>query len=112
MSWKDISMKVLIIAPGESLDYVFDWAPHTNGRPGALTDWLAEGDSIASADIDAETGPTVSAGALVDSNTGVRITISDISAAMLGREYTIDCQITTDNGLVATRRLIVRVLIK
>ena len=93
--------------PAEVLDYVFDWAPLTNGRPGALSNWLASGETIASRTITAGAGITVGTSTITDGNTSVTVWLSGGTA---GANYLVTCNIVTSASRTGERsaRLLVR----
>lgn len=76
--------------PDEVLDYVFDFAPLTNGR--GDTDWLASGETIASKTITADTGITVDSSAITDSSTSVTVWLS---GGTVGQRYKVSCRAVT-----------------
>ena len=88
--------------PSEVLDYVFDWAPLTNGRTGAISDWLTSGETIVSRTITAETGITVDSSSITDSNTSVTVWLSGGTA---GENYIVTCTIVTSAGRTAERSI-------
>jgi len=92
--------------PNEGLDYVFDFAPLTNGREGAESDWLASGETISTRTITAETGITVDSSSITDTNTSVTVWLS---GGTVGQEYAVDCRITTSASRTAERRMVVTV---
>lgn len=93
--------------PSAVLDYVFDWAPLTNGRAGATSDWLASGETISSKTVTAESGITVDSSSITDSSTSVTVWLSSGTA---GSNYLVTCRIVTSGGRTDERsiRLLVR----
>lgn len=81
--------------PDAVIDYLFDFAPLTNGRDPSGTDWLGSGETIDSFVIEADPGITVDSSALTDSNRSVRVWLS---GGTDGRDYTITCRATTNAG--------------
>lgn len=83
--------------PDAVLDYIFDWAPATNGRNSRLEDWLdvANGETISSHSVSADTGITVDSDSRIDSDTAVVVWLS--GGAEHAR-YKVTCQITTNQG--------------
>ena len=79
--------------PDATLDYVFDW-----------TDWLADGETIASHDIDTPTGITNEQ----DSELNGLITVW-LSGGTAGSEYVVGCEITTSVGRVDERSIRLKV---
>ena len=80
--------------PDAVLDYVFDWAPLTNGTAGA-TDWLAASETIVSTVITPETGITEDSNSITDSSTTVTVWLSGGTA---GTDYNVACAIVTSDG--------------
>lgn len=83
-------------APGEDLDYAFDWS-----------DWLPDGDAISSHDLDVETGLTL--GAHANTSDEVQLWLSGGTA---GNTYYVDCTVVTTGGRTGVRRLEVRVKVR
>lgn len=79
--------------PQSTLDFAFDWKPLTNGQSGAVSDWLASGEGIASHTITAQAGMTVDASA--EANGIVTVWLSGGTS---NTDYLITCQITTDSS--------------
>jgi hypothetical protein len=76
----------MIVAPKDpdaEKDYRFKWA-----------DWLASGETIASAVITVESGLTLEATSIEDSSTSV---LGWFSGGTAGEKYQVTCQITTDS---------------
>jgi len=86
--------------PGETLQFDFDFAPLTNSREGAKSDWLASGETITGATVIADSGVTVE-GYGIDT-TGTYVTCR-LSGGTAGNSYTITCTITTDGPQTAVR---------
>lgn len=97
--------------PNATIDYLFDFAPNTNGRDTNGTDWLSSGESIASHTIVSDAGITVDSSVLADSNRSVRVWLSGGTA---GNSYNVTCRITTDTvpARVEDRSIVVEVLEK
>ncbi|MGB0511476.1 MAG: hypothetical protein ACPGGB_11195 [Flavobacteriales bacterium] len=81
--------------PDSVIDYLFDFAPLTNGRDPNGSDWLSSGESIASHVIEADSGITVDSSVAADSNRSVRVWLS---GGTVGETYTVTCRITTDTS--------------
>ena len=81
--------------PGETLQYTFDFAPATNDRAGAKTDWLATGETITAATVTADSGVVIEAYEI--DSTGTYVTCR-ISGGTAGNSYTITCSCTTDGS--------------
>jgi hypothetical protein len=64
----------------ERLFFVADWAPFTNGREGASSNWLGAGETIASIVSITATNITVAAQAITDVNTSVTISVRNAAA--------------------------------
>lgn len=90
--------------PAGVLDYVFDFAPLTNGR--GDTDWLASGDTISSKTVTAETGLTVDSSSITDSGTSVTAWLSGGTA---GSVYRVTCQIVTAGGRTDERSIAIKI---
>lgn len=76
------------------LDYLFDWAPLTNGN-GGVSDWLCSGEEISSYTITADSGITVDSSQLANSNTSVQVWLS---GGTIGQSYSVTCDIETNNA--------------
>ena len=92
--------------PAAVLDYVFDWAPLTNDRLRARSDWLEAGETIASHTITADSGLTVDSSGETDAATSVTAWLSGGTA---GRDYKVVCQIVTSEDRTDERTLTVKV---
>lgn len=94
--------------PDAVLDYVFDWAPQTNGREGADSDWLAadSGETITSYVMTVETGLIKDSDSLTDDDTSVTVWLS---GGAEGQDYSVACKITTSAGRTDERTAIFRV---
>lgn len=98
--------------PNDTLDYRFDFAPLTNSRPDAVSDWLASGETIssitsltvASTLISGDTfeieASSPAAPAITDTSTSVTFWCS---GGVAGRRYTITCRITTSAGRIVEK---------
>ena len=84
----------------ETLQFDFDFAPDTNNREDARTDWLASGETISSAVVTADSGVVVE-GYGIDS-TGTFVTCR-LSGGVAGSSYTITCTIVTTGSQTAVR---------
>jgi hypothetical protein len=89
---KEIEFPKFVKDPEAVLDYAFDWKPYTNGREGAISDWLEDGETIQSHVITVSKGLTVEASA--EANGIVTVWISGGTS---GVEYTVSCHIVTDS---------------
>ena len=91
--------------PSAVLDYAFDWKPLTHGEPGATSDWLATGETIANYTITADTGITV------DSSTEAsgKVTVW-LSGGTAGINYKVACLITTSAGRTDERTIWIKVV--
>lgn len=78
--------------PNAVLDYKTDWAPLTNARTGAASDWLASGETITGKTVTADSGITVDSSSITDTGTSVTVWISGGTA---GSEYDIGVRVTT-----------------
>jgi len=90
--------------PDAVLDFTFDFAPLTNGREGAGSDWLdtANSEVISTHTITAETGITVDSSSQTDTNTSVTVWLSGGTA---GTTYTVACKIVTDASRTEERSI-------
>lgn len=93
--------------PDEILDYVFDFAPNTNGRSGASTDYLDSGETISSHSVTVPAGATLDSSAAILTNTAVR---AWISGGTPGTTYRVLCQVVTTDGRTAERSFNLRVV--
>lgn len=98
--------------PSAVLDYAFDWKPLTHGEPGATSDWLATGETIA---VDSETGEklitiTADTGITVDSSaeSDGKVTVW-LSGGTAGENYKVACLITTSAGRTDERTILIKV---
>ena len=98
--------------PSAVLDYAFDWKPLTHGEPGATSDWLATGETIA---VDSETGEKL---ITITADTGIAVdswTESDgkiivwLSGGTAGIDYKVACLITTTAGRTDERSVVIQV---
>jgi len=92
--------------PAAVLDYKFDWKAATNGSSGAVGDWLAAGETIATKTITATTGITIGTSAITDTNTSVTVWLSTGTA---GVDYTVTCQIVTSASRTDERSIVIQV---
>lgn len=90
--------------PSAVLDFRFDWAALTNGS--GDSDWLVSGETISSYAVTVEDGLTKDSDGKTDSDTSVTVWLSGGTA---GRDYTVSCEITTDQGRTDERSVEVRV---
>lgn len=93
--------------PDAELDYLFDWAAKRNNN--GLTNWLKEGESITSYTLTVPSGITKLAEALVYDNSAVQIWVSSGTDLI---DYTIKCDIITNQGRKDTRRIIIPVRLR
>ena len=91
--------------PSAVLDWAFDWKPLTHGAPGATSDWLATGETIANHTITADTGLKVDSSA---ENNG-KITVW-LSGGTAGQNYKVACKITTSAGRTDERTIWIKVV--
>lgn len=84
--------------PEAKLDYIFDWAPAKNNR--GLTDWLREGETIASHTVVVPEGIDKVSDSIIDDNTAVVVWIE---GGTTGESYLIRCSITTNQDREDTR---------
>lgn len=80
--------------PSGGLDYKFDWKPVTNGARGAIADWLAPGETIATYVITVPSGITLDSHSKTDSDTAVTMWLSGGTVPNL---YDTTCYIETDS---------------
>jgi len=88
--------------PDAVVDYLFDFAPLTNGRDLNGSDWLASGETISTHTIEATTGITVDSSSITDTNTSVTVWLSGGTA---GTTYTVTCRITTSASRTEDRSM-------
>lgn len=79
--------------PGENKDYDFDW-----------TDWMADGDFIASYTLSADDGITLGA----DSLTGSAVKVF-LSGGTHWQDYKVTCRITTVQGRIGESEITILV---
>jgi len=86
--------------PLEVLQYTFDFAPLTNSRAGADSDWLASGELITGATVTTTSGLTVDTYAI---DSGAQQVTCRLSGGTAGQSYWVTCEITTDGTQTARR---------
>ncbi len=101
-----MSFPTKIKDPDARLDYKFDWAPLTNNRKNALSDWLQTGETISSYAIGVDAGITVDSDSKDDSDTSVVVWLSGGDA---GVDYDVSCKITTSDGRIDERTMTIKV---
>ena len=95
--------------PSAILDYKFDWAPLTNGRSGATSDWLGSGETINSHTITISPSGGLAlnaASTLTDSDTSVTAWLKEGTAEV---EYSVVCHIVTTDGRTDERTMRIKV---
>lgn len=93
--------------PSAILDFKFDWAPLTNNRDGATSDWLGPTETIISFTITiSPVGLTEDSSSRTDSNTSVTVWLS---SGTDGIEYEVTCQIVTSEGRTDERTMRIKV---
>lgn len=92
--------------PDEVLDYIVDFAPLTNSRYGAASDWLLPGETLSSHAVSATTGITIDADSLTATDTAVLVWLS---GGTLYQQYDIDCIATTSANRTVSRSFRVKV---
>ena len=97
-------MSMIIKDKDATLDFCFDWKPLTNGQPGAKSDWLQAGETIAAYSVTVPTGLTKGA---VSQSSG-KVTVW-LSAGTAGTYYTVTCSITTSGGRTDNRSITIYV---
>lgn len=98
--------------PGDILDYVFDFAPLTNGRVGADSDFLESGETIDTFTVAVDAGIAKDSDSKTNTNTSITVVLSDGTA---GEKYRVNCEIVTQGGsLVRTvqRSMMIKVVQK
>lgn len=82
--------------PAAVLDYKYDWAPLTNGRAGATSDWLAAGETILShvIAITPVTASPLTKDSSSETNANTSVTVW-LSGGLAGTEYKVACRIVT-----------------
>ena len=92
--------------PNDVLDYKFDFAPLTNAVDGALSNWLAAGETISTKTVTADTGITIDSSSITDTNTSVTVWLSGGTAYT---DYTITCKIVTSASRTVEKSILVEV---
>lgn len=95
--------------PDAVLDYKVDLAPLTNGRADAVSDWLAAGETIATATVTSDTGITIDSSSITDSSTTVTIWLS---GGTIYENYDVQAEITTSSTPARTTIQIFRVKVR
>lgn len=92
--------------PDAILDYKFDWAALTNGS--GSSDWLDtdNGETIDSHTIIADTGITVDSSSVTDSNTSVKVWLSD---GTVSNYYGVTCRIVTSASRTDDRTMKIKI---
>lgn len=88
-------MQEFVKDPSAVLDYQFDWSS-----------WLADGETIVSATVTAPTGLTKPFSDVVTSTT----VTGWIAGGVLDALYYVVCQVTTNQGRVDERSIILRIM--
>lgn len=89
------------------LDFKFDFAPLTNGREGADSDWLGSGETISTHTVTVDTGITKDSDSITDSNTSVTVWLS---GGTVGQKYRVNCKIVTSDGREEERSMMIKVV--
>lgn len=85
--------------PDAVLDYMVDFAPETNGRICAESDWLQAGETILSHTVTADSGITVDSSSLTDSATSVTVWLSGGTLGVDSTQvYSVMVHIVTSAG--------------
>ena len=92
--------------PDETLDFIVDFAPLTNSRANAESDWLASGDTISSHVVTVASGLTLSTSTITNSSTSVTLWLT---GGTEGAKYPVEVDVTTAAGRVASRSFDVQV---
>ncbi len=87
-------MPTFVKDPDARLDYRFDWAPLTNGRQHAKSDWLEADETITTASVTADAGLTADDVSYDDGKT----VVAWLTGGVVGRSYNVRCHITTSKG--------------
>lgn len=95
--------------PSSNLDYKFDWAPVTNNAIGAVSDWLASGETITLKTVTVPAGITKVSDTLTDSDTSVTVRLS---GGTVPANYDIACYIETSAGNKETMTMTIRMVEK
>ncbi len=98
-------MALFVKDPDALLDYVFDWAPLTNNRLHAKSDWLEANETITAATVTADSGLTVSNVSFTDT-----AVVAWLSGGVAGESYTVRCRITTSAGRIDDRSVEVQIV--
>lgn len=95
----------MIKDPDAVLDFVWDWRQNTNRSTG--TDWLASGETIASATVSVVSGDVVvDSSGLTDSSSSVT---AWLSGGTDGTDAEVRCRIITSDSRTDDRTLILKV---
>lgn len=78
----------------EVLDYKFDWS-----------DWLAEGETVNTCTVAADTGLTVDSDSITDTNTTVTVWLS---GGVAGQKYKVTCTVVTSAARTGMRYMTIR----
>lgn len=92
--------------PDEELDYIVDFAPLTNSRDGAESDWLASGETLLSKTVTGMAGITIDSDAFIAANTAVVIWLS---GGNINFDYDIDVVAQTSGLRTVSRSFRVKV---
>lgn len=90
--------------PDDVMDYSYDFKPLTNGRAGAISDYLEEDETISSQTITAEAGITVDSDSEQDGNVTVWL-----SGGTAGQKYLVTCKIVTSKSRTKNKSIIIEV---
>jgi len=89
------------------LDFKFDFAPLTNGQIGADSNWLAPGETIATATVTVDTGIAKDSSSITDTATSVTVWLS---AGTAGQKYRVKCEIVTSADRTDQRSMMIKVV--
>lgn len=87
--------QIKLTRAGVKKDWVVDFAPLTNSRDDAESDWLVTGDTLTTYVVTVPTGVTLTTSALTDGNTSVTLWLTP---TVPGTKYPIQVDIGTIGG--------------
>lgn len=95
--------KIFYKAQDDVLDFFFDFKPYSHSQPGAVSDWLASGETISSFTVEADGGIVVDSSSELDGTVTVWLSGGETGT------HKVYCEIVTSEGRTAGRYMWVRV---